>query len=112
MLRLLMLFSGGGAMLMMLSLPALLRLLRPGSMFGVCTGAALRSQALWYEINRGAGWRLFKAGAVTIIFAFGLYCIPGLSAGAYYASCSVVMMGMLLSGLVKTARHLRFYDQQ
>ncbi|HWQ36182.1 MAG TPA: SdpI family protein [Blastocatellia bacterium] len=112
MFRLLLLFLSGGATLMLLALPALLRLLPPNSIFGVCVGAALKSPALWYEINQGAGRRMFRAGVVTIIFALGLYCIPGLSTGAYYASCAIVMMGMFVSGLVKTARHLNHYNHK
>jgi hypothetical protein len=108
--RLLFLFLGGGVALMALSLPALLSLIRPNSIFGLRIGAALHSPALWYEINRGAGWRLFKTGAVTIIAAVTLSYVPGLSVGGYYASCSIVMLGMLLSGLLKTARHLNFYQ--
>ena len=110
MFRLLLLFLSGGAALMALSLPALLRLIRPNSFFGICAGAALTSPAHWYEINQGAGWRMFKTGLATIIAALGLYCVPGLSVGAYYAGCSVVMMGMLLSCLLRTARHLNYYN--
>lgn len=108
--RLLMLFLSGGLTLMLVSLPAILRLIRPNSLFGVCVGPALHNPALWYEINRGAGWRLFRTGWVTIVFAVGMYYVPGLSVGAYYASCAIAMLGMLLSCLIKTARHLKHYD--
>jgi len=112
MFRLLLLFLSGGATLMALALPALLRMVRPNSVFGVCAGAALSSPARWYEINQAAGWRLFKAGLATAVAAIGLYFLPGLSAGGYYAVCSTVMILMLLACLFKTARHLNHYQSR
>lgn len=95
---------------MLLAVPPMLRLLRPGSIYGVCYGAALAKPSIWYEINQGAGWRMFKTGLLTMIASSGFYFIPNLSAAGYYFSCAIVMVGLFVSGLIKTARHLKYHE--
>lgn len=111
MFNLFVLFGSGSLLLMLTSLPAMLCLVRPNSWYGVCAGSALKSPGHWYEINMCAGWRMFKVGVGTMLTASALYFLPGLSVGAYYFSCSVMMLSLLLIGLYRTARHLQYYNR-
>ena len=111
MFNLFVLFFTGSLLLMLSSLPTMLCLVRPNSWYGICVGAALTSPGHWYEINMCTGWRMFKVGVGTLLTASALYCYPGLSLSAYYFSCSVMMIGLLLIGLYRTARHLEYYNR-
>ena len=53
----------------------------------------------------------FTVGVGTLLTASALYFYPGLSLSAYYFSCSVMMIGLLLIGLYRTARHLEYYNR-
>lgn len=100
------LFLCGGLLLIGFAIPPMFRLVRPGSIYGLGAGIALTSPEIWYEINQGAGYRMFKAGLATVIASIaGLY-IPGLSEGAYYLSCSIVLVGLFSYGVLKTASHM------
>ena len=112
MFSLFVMFFTGSLLLMLTSLPMMLCLVRPNSWYGICIGAALTSPGHWYEINMCAGWRMFKVGMGTMITTIGLYFMPGLSVGAYYFSCAVMMLGLLLIGLYRTAHHLQYYDKK
>lgn len=112
MFSLFILFFIGSLILILSSLPTMLCLVPPNSWYGLCVGAALTNPGNWYEINMSAGWRMFKVGVGTMITSVVLYFVPGVSVAAYYFSCVVMMVGLLLIGLYRTARHLQYYNEK
>lgn len=112
MFNLFLMFLLGSLVVMLTSLPTMLCLVPPNSWYGLCVGPALLSPGNWYEINMAAGWRMFKVGAATLVTAIGLYFAPGISTAAYYVSCTIMMVGLLLIGLYRTARHLQYYNEK
>jgi hypothetical protein len=111
MFNLFVLFFCGSLLVIASALPLMLCWVRPNSWYGICLGSALQSPGHWYEINMRAGWQMFKVGVGTLLTASALYFYPGLSVGAYYFSCSLTMVGLLLIGLYRTARHLQYYNR-
>ncbi len=55
---------------------------------------------------------MFQAGVGTVLAAITFYFLPNLSFGAYYFSCALVMGGLFLIGLYRTARHLQYYNEK
>jgi len=96
MLTLVMLFIIYGCLLIGLSLPLILRWVRPNRWYGFRVRRTIEDPELWYAVNAYAAWWLLGAGVVTILVATLGFRLMNLE---FYAGIvgSVAMAGVLLS---------------
>jgi uncharacterized membrane protein len=88
--------------LAILGLPLALKLVPPNRVYGFATDA-LANRALWFRVNRFAGWSLVVAGAVSA-FIFMQFPDGALGAPAYEIGVFVVP---LLIALVATGIYVK-----
>jgi hypothetical protein len=59
-------------LLVIISVPLILRLVPPNGMYGFRTGASRATPAIWYQINAFSGWALSIAAIVSAALLVGL----------------------------------------
>lgn len=91
MFTLLMMYIICNLLLTALSIPLVLRKVKPNHVYGFRVPATLANPELWYEVNAFAGKHLFVTGIVGFLAAIGLYFIPGLTIDGYAYLCLGVM---------------------
>jgi hypothetical protein len=104
---LLWLFTGSGLLLSALSIPLILRKIKPNGLYGFRVKATLEAPTLWYAVNAYSDWRLLAAGLCIILAAVGLYLVPGLSLDGYALACLGVFAVVFWVGLVQSIRYMR-----
>ncbi len=92
MFTILMMYTIGSLVLSALSIPLILRKIKPNHFYGFRVPATLSNPALWYDVNAYAGKRLFITGIVCLLSAIVFYFIPGLSLDGYAYLCLAVMI--------------------
>lgn len=107
MLTLLFLYTGSGILLVLLSVPMILRKVKPNYLYGVRIAKTLNNPKLWYETNEYAGRYLMAAGVAILLAALGFYFIPGISLDTYSMACLAVFLVAALVGTVQVARFLK-----
>ncbi len=106
MLTLLIIYIAGGALLAGLSIPLVLGRIPPNGLYGFRVPATIENPALWYPVNRYAGWRLLFSGLLIILAAVGLSFVPGLSLDGYALLCLAVFTLALGVTIVQSFIHL------
>lgn len=108
----LILYICSGGLLTALSLPLILRKVKPNYIYGFRVLKTLNDPRLWYEVNAYAGVRLLVAGIATILVAIGFYLIPGISLDVYALACVGVFAAILITGLVQSFVFLKKISDQ
>ena len=90
------LYTGIGALFVVLAVPLVRRLVGPNHWYGFRVPQTLNDRDVWYEANAYAGKGLLWLGVALVSVAVVLYWVPGLSPRDYKASCT----GVLLVGIV------------
>jgi uncharacterized membrane protein len=80
------------ALFVLLSIPLVLRKVRPNVVYGYRTAATLSDERLWYEANAYFGSR-FVAACLVSAFAAPFLARPGLLAPDTFLPVSVVLLG-------------------
>jgi uncharacterized membrane protein len=106
------LYIGGGLLLTGLSIPLILRKVKPNYWYGFRVKATLEDPVIWYEVNAYAGRRLMVVGLLTVVAATGLYFTPNLSLDSYALGCMAVSVGGLTLTLIQSARYLKSFKKQ
>jgi uncharacterized membrane protein len=99
-------FLIAGVLLIALAIPTIFKRIPPNPFYGFRVQQTLDSPELWYIVNEYAGKRLLIVGIVTVVVAFGLYFIPGLSIDIYAIICAVVVLGLLGVFIVQIIRYM------
>jgi hypothetical protein len=111
MILVLALYVGAGSILALLSVPLILKKIRPNGWYGFRVKQTLENPRLWYAVNAFAGRRLFFAGIASVFAALILYFIPGLSLDAYALGCLLVTLLGLGVAIVQSALYLRKWHE-
>ncbi len=108
----LILYICSGGLLAALSIPLILRMVKPNYIYGFRVPKTLNNPQLWYEVNAYAGVRLLIAGIATIVVAIGFYLIPGISLDVYALACVGVFAVILVVGLAQSFAYLKKLSNQ
>ena len=97
-----------GVLFLILSVPVILKMVKPNHWYGFRTPKTLSNEAIWYKANYVFGWDLAGAGAVISLAAFVMPDIathfPDVPAQRLKA---VVMLGPLAVAIIHTFWVLR-----
>src|SRR5689334_20141144 len=61
-----------GILLVLLSIPLVLRRVPPNHLYGFRVPATHRDRSVWYDVNAAAGWEFIALGAVMVALEFTL----------------------------------------
>lgn len=61
-----------GPVLILVSIPLMLRWVPPNRIYGFRIAATLRNRSVWYDANARAGWHCFLAGVLMILLELTL----------------------------------------
>jgi uncharacterized membrane protein len=95
-----------GLLLIGLSIPLILKKVKPNALYGFRLQQTLDDPQVWYAVNAYSGKWLLVAGIATIVAAIGFYLIPGISLDAYALACLGVVGTLLVIGFVQSIRYL------
>lgn len=96
-----------GLMLSTLSIPMILRKVKPNPFYGFRVPKTLNNPDIWYEINAYSGRRLFVTGLVAALAAACLDVFaPGLDMGTFSTILAVIVVVTLGVTLVQSFRRL------
>lgn len=101
------LFVFTGLLLAGLSLPLVMRRVKPNTRYGFRTPSALRNERVWYDTNAYAGRLSLGLGVLFALVSIGLYFLLGANFVVYNVACAAVLLGGMLVTLILSFRHLR-----
>ena len=61
-----------GIVLILLSIPLVLRRVPPNHFYGFRVPATHRDRSVWYDVNAAAGWEFIALGAIMVTLEFAL----------------------------------------
>jgi uncharacterized membrane protein len=106
-----MLYIGGGILLAALSIPLIMRKIKPNPIYGFRTPTTLSNETYWYEVNSYAGKWLLGAGIMIAISAIVLAMLP-LSLDTYAILCAVIILGAITIAIVMGVIYMRKLQKQ
>jgi hypothetical protein len=106
-ITLLVLYCAAGVLLVVLSIPLMLKKIPPNPIYGFRVSQTLENSETWYAVNQYAARRLVFTGASTVMAAIGLYFIPSITVDGYALACLAVFAVVFITGLVQSFRYLR-----
>jgi uncharacterized membrane protein len=102
----------GGLLLVLLSIPLILRKVPPNPIYGFRIRWTLEDPELWYSVNAYTGKWLVFVGLCAILGATGLALIPGISLDVYaFGNLGIFVVSIALA-VVQSVRFLRKQDSQ
>jgi hypothetical protein len=101
------LYLFAGLLLVGLSIPLILKKIKPNALYGFRVQQTLDDPSIWYAVNAYSGKWLLAAGIATIVAAVGFYLIPGISLDAYALACLGVVGTLLVIGFVQSLRYMK-----
>ena len=111
MAALLILYVGGGILLILLSLPLLWEKVPPNPVYGFRLAATLNDPQVWYATNKYGAKRLMVTGGCTVLAAAIFYLIPGLTVDGYALACLFVFGLVFTIGLAQSLRYMRSFQK-
>jgi uncharacterized membrane protein len=102
----------GGLLLILLSIPLILRRIPPNAVYGFRIQWTRRNPELWYSVNAHAGKWLAFAGSCSLLGSIGLSLIPGISLAVYAFACLAILAAAVVLAVVQSIRFLRLMDDQ
>jgi len=104
---LLVFYCAAGVLLLVLSIPLLLKKIPPNPIYGFRVSQTLENPEIWYAVNQYAARWLALSGASIAIAAVGLYFFPSITVDGYALACLAVFAVVFITGLVQSVRYLR-----
>ena len=103
------LFVGTGLLLVGLSIPLLLRRVKPNWLYGFRTPKTFSDERIWYDSNAYAGKWLLISGAIHTVVSLVLYFVPFYRANLliYAITCGVIFTVVFVMTIVLSFRYLR-----
>jgi hypothetical protein len=101
------LYLFAGLLLIGLSIPLILKKIKPNALYGFRVQQTLDDPQTWYAVNAYSGKWLLAAGIATLMAAVGFYLIPGISLDAYALACLGVVGTLLVLGLARSFQFLK-----
>jgi len=102
------LFVCTGLLLVGLSIPLLLRRVKPNWWYGFRVPKTLSDERIWYDSNAYAGKWLLISGAIHTVVSLVLYFIPAFRMNllAYAITCGVIFTVVFVTTIVLSFRYL------
>jgi uncharacterized membrane protein len=104
---LLILYLATGLLLSILSIPLLLKKVKPNPFYGFRVQATLENAEIWYATNAHFARYQLAVGLITAAAALGLSFWPGISVDAYALACLAVFVLVFGTALVQGFRYLK-----
>ncbi len=103
------LFVCAGLLLVGLSIPLLLRRVKPNWWYGFRTPKTFSDERIWYDSNAYAGKWLLISGAVHTVVSLVLYFVPAYRANLllYVTICGIIFGVIFTIMIVLSFRYLR-----
>ena len=103
------LFVCSGLLLVGLSIPLMLRRVKPNWWYGFRTPKTFSDERIWYESNAYAGKSLLIASIIHTVVSLVLYFIPTFRANlvVYATTCGVIFVIVFTIVIVLSFRYLR-----
>jgi uncharacterized membrane protein len=101
------LFTGTGILLALISLPMIARKIKPNPFYGYRVRKTLENPEIWYDANEYSGRQLFVAGVVIAIFSMVLPFLPGISLSLYSGLGGLVNVIFLIIAFVRSSAYLK-----
>ena len=106
---LMIMFVGMGLLIVGLSVPMILRRVKPSPWYGFRTPKTLADEGIWYEANAYSGRLLLVLGTIWAVGAVVLRYVPGIGTdlATYSTVCGVMLMVGLLAVVILSLWYLR-----
>jgi uncharacterized membrane protein len=103
------LFVCTGLLLVGLSIPLLLRRVKPNGWYGFRTRKTFSDERIWYEGNAYAGKWLLISGIIHTVVSLALYFVPAFRANLvlYATTCGAIFGFVFTVTIVLSFRYLR-----
>lgn len=101
------LFVVSGLLLSGLSLPLILKKIKPNGLYGFRVRKTMENPDIWYAVNCYTGKWLLGTGLVVVAAAVGLSFIPGLSVDGYALAVLAVFAVAFAVSLAASVRYLK-----
>jgi uncharacterized membrane protein len=102
----------GGSLLILLSIPLILRKIPPNPFYGFRIRWTMEDPELWYSVNAYVANWLVIVGVCSILGSIGLALIPGMTLAPYAFACLGIFAASFALALVQSIRFLRTMDNQ
>ncbi len=99
-------FVVSGLILCIISLPMIMKKIKPNGLYGFRVKKTLENPDIWYAVNCYSGKWLLVTGSVTILAAIGLACLPSLSIDAYALGVLVIFTIAFAISIVASVRYM------
>jgi uncharacterized membrane protein len=100
-------FVATGLLLAGLSVPLILRWVKPNGIYGFRTPKTLSDERIWYDANAYAGRALLAVGGGYVAASVVFYFVFRPDFVAYNITCTAVILGGLLVATLLSFRYLR-----
>ena len=100
-------YAGGGLLLGLLSLPLMMRKIKPNPYYGFRVSATLENPEIWYTVNQYFAKRQLVAALIEIASATGLYYWPGITVDAYALSVLGVFVVTFSIAIIQGWRYIK-----
>lgn len=104
---LLFMYSGGGFLLALLSLPLIAGKIKPNPYYGFRTRLTLEEPKIWYTANKYFAKLQLITALIIIVSATGLYYWPRISVDAYALSILAIFMLAFSAALFRGWRYMK-----
>ena len=95
-----------GLLLSILSIPMILKIIKPNGLYGFRVKKTMENPDIWYAVNSYSGKWLLGTGLVVVAAAIGLSFIPSITLDVYaYGVLAVFAIAFAIS-LVASVRYL------
>ncbi|GAB4396324.1 MAG: hypothetical protein OHK0052_17450 [Anaerolineales bacterium] len=106
MLTILLLHVFSGLLLAVLAIPLILGRIPPNGLYGFRVPKTLRSETIWYAVNRHFGKRLLIASLLFVLGALLLFFIPNIRLDAYALAALFWLLLTLGTAIYQSVRYL------
>jgi hypothetical protein len=100
-------YVGTGLLLCILSIPMILKIVKPNGLYGFRVKKTLENPDIWYTANCYSGKWLLATGLITIMTAIVLACMPDLSIDAYALAVLAVFSIAFAISIMASVRYLK-----
>jgi len=101
------LFVASGLLLSGLSIPMILKKVKPNGLYGFRVRKTLENPEIWYAVNSYSGKWLLGTGLVVVAAAVGLSFFPGLTVDAYALGVLAFFAVAFAVSLAASVRYLK-----
>jgi hypothetical protein len=99
-------FVVSGLLLSIISVPMILKKIKPNGLYGFRVKKTLENPEIWYAVNSYSGKWLLGTGLVIVAAAIGLSFLPALSLDAYALAVLAVFVLAFAVSIAASVRYL------